>query len=157
MDFILTLSGEHASALKIFAENFKQACPHARGLVPIALMSAGLAVTTSDNYRLLDWENLIMLLEILPGSDDGEVLPDWLMGTRKWILAIGEKTDGHIGDLLTVFIEQMEGLVEQGTLKRDAIYERAMNFVEELWERREALGDLVVEIDGSIGLRRITQ
>jgi hypothetical protein len=159
LSFIDVLGNEHPPVLKVLVENFKEACPHARGLVPIALMSAGLTVTRSDRYRLVDLEDLVELLEILPGSDDGEVVPDWLLGTRDWFLGRGRRglSNEPIEDLLTTFVEQMEELAEQGTLKRDATYERAINFVEELRERREALGDLVVETDDSTSFRRITQ
>ncbi len=97
-------------------------------------MSTGLSLIRSPHYKNARDEGVARLLKILPGSDDGQVTPNWLLGTRKWDLI-----EEFRGDLLTVFIEQVEELAEQGALKRDATYERAISFVEELRERREAL------------------
>ena len=99
---------------------------------------------------LLDWSTPICglstrnpkepkLLKILPDSDKGHVIPEWLLGTRDWTLGGRKRHDQQIGDLFTVFVAQMEELVEQGHIERNATYERAIEFVQELRNRRDTL------------------
>ena len=86
---------------------------------------------TNSNY-----DNYAAILKILSNSDPSEVMQDWLVGTREWKeIDPGKPTK----DLLNVFMQQMKKLVKQGVLNRDAVYERAINFVEELRARREAI------------------
>jgi NACHT domain len=120
---------------------YKEACPHIRGLVPIALVCAGLSIIFAPKraYDQLNPEHVTAILEVLPGSDDNEVTPDWLLGTRDWALGLGRKYNDNIGDLLSAFIENIAKLSEQGLIERDATYERAVEFVESLKRRRETL------------------
>lgn len=116
---------------------YQEVCPQARGLVPMALMSVGLQLILRNYPRPSQstYESVYKLLKVLPDSDKGEVIPEWLLGTRDWILGRGER----IGDLLVVFVDQMEESVKQGHLKRNVTYEQAISFVRELRKRREAL------------------
>lgn len=117
---------------------YKEVCPHVRGLVPIALMSAGLLLISERFYhkkRQSNYSSFAKILKILPNSDDGEVIQEWLVGTCEWVGI----DDGTPEDLLTTFTEQVEELVKQGKLRQDEVYQRAINFVEELRERREAI------------------
>ena len=127
-------------------EAYKESCPHVRGLVPMVLMSVGLMLiwNTYHSQPLPPYEGIAKILKTLPHSDDGEVLHDWLLGTRRWLLAWGKEPKEDIGELLAVFAEDMERLVEGGELERDATYERAINFVRELRERRDARQDFRV-------------
>lgn len=125
--------------LEILVEAFKEVCPHARGLVPIALMSAGLDLEGGERHEPPDVEAIARLLGVLPSSDDGEIIPDWLSGTRAWTLGGYYHWDRDIGDLLAVFVAKMEELAQKGVLERDTTYERAMSFLEELRQRRQAL------------------
>lgn len=119
---------------------YKEARPHARGLVPMALLSVGLNMILEhkSNPHQLRPESMTAILKVLPDSDDGEVMPDWLAGTRDWFLG-SAIYDNDVGDLLSAFIEDITELSEQGLIERDATFERAIKFVENLRERREAL------------------
>jgi hypothetical protein len=122
-------------------ETYQEACPQARGLVPIALMSVGLQLVLREGPEPSQstYENVTKLLEVLPDSDKGDVIPEWLLGTRKWVLGRGRSFQEPIGDLLAVFVDQMEELVKQGHIERNVTYERAIQFVRELQNRRDAL------------------
>ena len=122
---------------------YQEACPQARGLVPMALMSVGLHLILPEDTFLpknlqtskSTHECINKLLEVLPDSDRGDMIPEWLLGTSNWILGWNILR----GDLFTIFIDKMEELVKQGHIKRNATYERAIKFVRELQNRREAL------------------
>lgn len=118
--------------LEAFIGAYKEACPHIRGLVPLALMSSALRSIEVESYEPSE---IRRILEVLLDSNDGEIQLRWLSGTRRWRLVGAEPM---VVDLLTAFVERMEFLAEQGTLKRDATYRRATSFVEELRERRDA-------------------
>jgi hypothetical protein len=117
---------------------YQEACPQARGLVPMALMSAGLVLVLREDPHTSQstYESVNKLLEILPDSDKGDVIPEWLLGTRDWVL--DERDESRV-DLFAVFVDQMEELVKQGHLERNVTYERAIQFVRELQNRRDAL------------------
>ncbi|MCL4297453.1 MAG: NACHT domain-containing protein [Anaerolineae bacterium] len=123
--------------VEIVLATYQETCPQARGLVPIALMSNGLHLILQENPQVdhLTYERVNKLLKVLPNSDKGKVIPEWLLGTRDWILSGGER----IQDLLAVFVEQMKMLVKQGHIERNETYESAIKFVRELHNRREAL------------------
>jgi hypothetical protein len=127
--------------IEIALATYQEACPQARGLVPIALMSVGLELVLREDPRPSQstYESVNKLLQVLPDSDKGDVIPEWLLGTRDWVLGRGREYKEHIGDLFAVFVDQMEELVKQGHLERNATYERAIEFVRELQNRREAL------------------
>ena len=139
--FIYLLTNETRPDIEGASKAYNEACPHMRGLTPIALMCAGLNMifTSYHNKTPLRVERLTRVLKSLPGSDDGEVAPEWLSGTRDWVLGVGRKTYDNLGDLLSVFVEEIEKLAEEGKLERNATYNRAIEFVNELRERREAL------------------
>jgi hypothetical protein len=124
--------------IEAIVEAYKDVCPHARGLLPIALISTVVRLGISRFYSRTNsnYDNYAAILKILSNSDPSEVMQDWLVGTREWNLLDHDK---HIKDLLTVFTQQIKKLVKQGALNRDAVYERAINFVEELPARREAI------------------
>ena len=119
---------------------YKEACPHVRGLVPIALISSAFDLILDTTFKP-SREEFAKILKILPDSDDGEVAPHWLSGTRKWKLRWpdGINRFAHAIDLLDAFLWQMKILAEEGTLERNVTYQRAISFVEELRGRREAL------------------
>ncbi len=127
--------------IEIVLATYQEACPQARGLAPMALMSVGLALLLSEDSQPSQstYESVNKLLEVLPDSDKGNVIPEWLLGTRDWIINRGREHDERMGDLFVVFVDQMEELVKQGHLERNETYERAINFVRELQNRREIL------------------
>lgn len=125
-------------------ETYQETCPQACGLIPIALMSVALRLEQSVAEKLtpqVQRASIIKLFEILPDSNRGEVIEEWLVGTREWILGWG-KVPNERGDLFLIFIKRMEELVKQGHLEQDTTYERAMRFVEDLRNRREAIEKL---------------
>ena len=107
----------------------------------MALMSVGLELVMPEDPQpsRAVYESVNKLLKILPDSDKGEVIPEWLLGSRDWKLGFRRRSDEHIRDLFAVFIDHMEELVRQGRLERNVTYKRAINFVQELEKRREAL------------------
>lgn len=132
--------------LEILVEAYRKACPSVRGLVPIALISSALSLIESGFCETHGYGAVVRLLEVMPSSDDGEVSEYWLEGTADWTLMLlgsGKDPEVNIGDLLTIFVERVEELVLQGTCKADAIVEHAIDFVEELQERRDALPELL--------------
>lgn len=120
---------------------YQNACPQVIGLVPIALMSIGLELILRKDLQLrLSFTKYITnILEILPGSDKGNIVVEWLSGTCDWVLGRGKEHDQYIGDLLAVFMEEMEKLVQEGHIGCNETYERAIQFVQELQRRRDAL------------------
>jgi hypothetical protein len=127
--------------IKIVLATYQEVCPQARGLVPMALMSVGLELVLGEDPQPSQstYESVNKLLEVLPDSDKGDVIPEWLLGTRDWLLGWGRRPHDKIGDLFAVFVDQMEELVKQGHLERNVTYERAIEFVRELQNRRDAL------------------
>jgi hypothetical protein len=127
--------------IEIVLASYQEVCPQAQGLVPIALMSVGLEIVLREDRQPSQspYESINKLLEVLPDSDKGDVIPELLLGTRDWILGWGTKPHEHIRDIFAVFVDQMEALVKQGHIERNVTYERAINFVRELQKRREAL------------------
>ncbi|MBE7550681.1 MAG: NACHT domain-containing protein [Anaerolineales bacterium] len=132
---------ENTIGIESVLATYQETCPQARGLIPIALMCVGLQLILREDSQpsKSTYESVNKLLEVLPDSDKGDVIPEWLLGTRDWILWRGRTYDEHIGDLLVVFMDQMEELVRQGHIERDVTYERAINFVRELQNRRKTL------------------
>lgn len=132
------LQRKNTPDIEAVVEAYKDTCPHARGLVPIALMSIVVRLSSDKFYsrQKSNYDNYPTILKILSNSDSSEVMQDWLVGTREWQ---GVFSDKPTEDLLTVFTQRMKRFVSQGALNRDAVYERAINFVEELQERREAI------------------
>ncbi|WP_235006745.1 NACHT domain-containing protein, partial [Calothrix rhizosoleniae] len=123
--------------LETLIQVYKDACPHICGLVPIVLMSITLKLINPifPTKQKLNYESLDKILKLLPNSNDGKILTEWLAGTREWVNpAIDNNTD-----LLNAFTEKMAELVQQSLIKQDAVYENAINFVEELRKQREAL------------------
>ena len=117
---------------------YKTACPHLRGLVPIALISIAFYLfenpfNTKNKQHINSFVNI---LRVLPNSGDSEIIQDLLLGTYKW-----QDVDSYDSakDLLIAFIELSEGLVEEGLLEQDSLYERAINFVKELQKYRDSL------------------
>lgn len=134
--FRRVVTTKNSPDIETVVEAYKDACPQARGLVPIALINT---LVDLSNYKLYSQQNstdnsCTKILKILSNSDSDEVLQDWLVGTRSW-----EILHKPTIDLLTAFTEKIEELVKQGAVKQDAVYDRAINFVEELRERREAI------------------
>ncbi len=132
------LQKNNIADLEAIVEAYEDTCPHARGLIPIALMSSVVRLTNIKHYswRNLNHDNYATIFKILSNSDSSEVMQEWLVGTSEWIdLYRGKKAI----DLLTVFTQRVKILVKQGAFKRDAFYEHAINFVEELRKRREAI------------------
>jgi hypothetical protein len=139
--FLNTARNTPSLALKDLIEAYKESCPRGCGLGPIALLSVGLRLRSDGSYgqQQSNDEGIAKILKNLPNSDDGAVISEWLLGTRKWTPAVPGPTLEEGGDLLVSFLEEVEKLVEQGTLERDTTYERAINCVKALQERREAL------------------
>ena len=133
------LGGGNDQYLESVLETYKEIYPHLRGLIPIALMCAGLSVIYESTKRMetpYKRKKILALLQYLPGSDDGEVMPEWLTGTHDWYLGwVGRS----VGDLLSTFLREIEKVAEQKIIERDAAYVQAVNFVKELQERRDAL------------------
>jgi hypothetical protein len=117
---------------------FRERRPEARGLVPIALMCAALSLARSPDFPPEAAGGITRLLELLPDSDGGQAASDWLPRTRDWVLGRGASYEESIGDLLSVFVQEMERLAEKGMLKRDPTFQRAMRYVEGMRQRREA-------------------
>jgi hypothetical protein len=139
--FISILRNNLALDVQDTLKTYKETCPHVKGFVPLLLMTIGIILVRRDfrDQNQLANESIYKLLEILPGSNESQVMPDWLLGTHEWVLGFGRSFNERIGDLLKVFIEEMERLVKEGMLKRDETYERAIGFVEKLREQRDAL------------------
>lgn len=139
--FYRVIAHEEAISIGDVLAAYQVACPQALGLVPLALMSVGLMIVLHEDpqSRQSPYESVNKLLEVLPDSDKGNVIPEWLLGTCDWTLDLWGRPDMHIGDLFAVFINQMEELIKLGHLERNATYERAINFVRELQNRRDAL------------------
>jgi hypothetical protein len=127
--------------IEIVLAAYQEAYPQALSLVPMALMSVGLELVLGEGRQPSQstYESVNKLLEVMPDSDKGDVVPEWLLGTRDWILGWGKAPVEHIGDLFAVFVDQMEELVKEGHIERNVTYERAISFVRELQNRREAL------------------
>ena len=148
------LLDKNLSELEKFVAAYKSACPKFHALVPIALMSVGISLDrdylvfkhdawTENQYK---YAGFAEILKILPDSDDGEIVADLLLSTCEWshypvvhYYPDDQDRSSSNSDLLTTFIEQAEKLVEKGVLEKDSIYERAISFVTELRERRDAL------------------
>jgi hypothetical protein len=124
---------------------YQEACPQACGLVPLVLPSVGLVIIRmlEGERQQIAHESLRRILKVLPDSDKREVIPDWLWGTREWVMEhwmMGQNQGrGFDGDLLASFIEEVKELAVRGVIEEDTPYEHAMNFVHRLRERREAL------------------
>jgi len=130
--------GDEAIDINVVIAAYQEICLEARGLVPIALMSVGCElIQPRIRQSHLPFEKLNRLLEVLPDSDKGDVIPEWLLGTRNWVFDNHRKVKGI--DLLAQFVDQMEKLVKQGDIERNATYERGIKFVRELQKRRDAL------------------
>jgi hypothetical protein len=126
--------------IKTALATYQGTCPQTRGLVPIALVSVGLGLLPEGRQPSQPiCASVNKLLEVLPDSDKGDVIPEWLLGTRDWVLSGWNISDIHIGDLFAVFVTKMEELAEQGHIERNVTYECAIKFVRELQNRREAL------------------
>ena len=130
---------ELAPDLEVVLETFRESCPEARGLVPIALICAALALSTEERDDLNAREGIARIVQLLPGSDEGEIQPDWLLGTRDWILGLGGRFREQVGDLFAVFLEGMDQWATEGLLERGEAYERAKEYVKGLQELRENL------------------
>ncbi len=132
---------QEAIGIGITLATYQEACPQVWGVVPIVLMCVGLRLLLYEDLPMdqSTYKNVNKLLEILPDSNKGHVIPEWLVGTRDWILGWGRTHDDHIGDLFAVFVDQMEELAKQGHIERNVAYECAIDFVRELQKRREAL------------------
>ena len=115
------------------------------GLTPIALMSAYCTAVGYEGY-VHAHGRLNHMLRVLPGSDDGQVVRDWLLGTRSWTntdpesVAVPERWKPLPVDLLVEFVMLVNELADQGDIERDGVFASAMTYVEELQERRDALG-----------------
>ncbi|MCT7953484.1 NACHT domain-containing protein, partial [Ancylothrix sp. C2] len=138
--FTTVVTEKDSPQLELVVEAYKEACPSAGGLVPIVLMSIAVRLYSSNSYSqcIPNSNEYATILQILSNNDSSEVLQDWLVGTREWVL-LHSGSNKPVIDLLTTFTEQMEKLVKEGALNRDEVYEGAMNFVEELRKRREAI------------------
>jgi hypothetical protein len=129
--------------LKTLIEAYHSACPQAQGLMPLALMSVALRhlessrTNTRKIVKLSNSEAIGLVLQMLPYSS-GKVVPEWLAWTHEWVLADFGRNRKTI-DLLQSFVTEMKKLVEQGHLSKDATLDRAIEFVQELQKRREAL------------------
>jgi len=130
---------QETTGIDIVLAAYQETCPQTRGLAPIALMSVALLVLEDPQSSQSTYQSVNKLLEVLPDSDKGGVIPEWLLGTRDWTLAWRRKSDEQIGDLFAVFVDQIEELVKQGHIERNATYERAIEFVRELQNRRANL------------------
>ncbi|MBD2458267.1 NACHT domain-containing protein [Nostoc sp. FACHB-87] len=131
--FYKTLINKDLPELRLVIKTYNDACPYARGLVPIALISAGLSIilniSRNKNYN---YEILEKILNILPNSNNGEIIQDWLDGTSTWeIFSRDEPTD-----LLKTFTIKVKELVNKGVLKEDTVYENAIEFIEKLKQSR---------------------
>ena len=135
----LAAGAELAPDLEVVLETFRESCPEGRGLVPIALICAALALSTEERDELNASEAIARIVQLLPGSDEAEIQPDWLLGTRDWILGLGGRFREQVGDLLAVFLEDMDQWATEGLLERGEAYERAKEYVKGLQELRENL------------------
>lgn len=138
-----------AKALILDAEEFRSlvlACREAssyfRGNVPLALLCVALALPLENKAGSALERKFTKLFEVLPDSlEQGFPTPEFLEGTEGWIhSSLGPMEE--VIDLLSEFIKQMEALITQGVIKRDDVYEKAINFVRELRERRERISAL---------------
>ena len=118
---------------------FKANFPHASGLIPIILISVISEMFNFDKRRINHFHHkhttFVEVLKILSNSNDDETIEELLLDTREW--ANIRNKEGQ--DLLINFIKEAENLVEIGILKKDIIYERAINYVSDLQQRRDAL------------------
>ncbi|HEY9694413.1 MAG TPA: NACHT domain-containing protein [Oculatellaceae cyanobacterium] len=126
------------ASLESFITAYKTACPDFCGLVPIALISVGRylheAEFNAENQQERD--SFSNLLKVLPNSGDGEIDQELLLGTCEWenfpSFDSGE-------DLLIAFTERAQELVKNGLLEKNSIYERAINFINELQKYRDSI------------------
>ncbi len=124
--------------------SFQGACPHALGVLPLALVSVGLEQVQIwegvEDHSMR--EKLTFLLKILPGSNRDQIISNWLVASQEWIIFhrmnVGDETM-RIGDVLKVFVEKMSLLVEDGVVERNEIYDQAIYFVEELRNQRTTI------------------
>jgi hypothetical protein len=128
-------------APNVLLATFQRIAPDACGLIPIALASDGLLVLKQGQYGdyLTRINAFKKILELLPNSDKGEVFAEWLADTLKWNLGPWSKSNYYIGDLITTFIGRAEELVDKKYLERNATYENAIRFLQELRLRRDSL------------------
>jgi NACHT domain-containing protein len=117
---------------------FTESCPSLKGLLPFALMSVslGILLEQGEERKSDPRESIGRVLRILPMCDDGEIVPEFLLGTRDWVLGSGRKIGDEIGDLFPFFEQAVTRAVHQGTIDRDDSYKRAISFVRDLRAKR---------------------
>ncbi len=126
--------------IEVVLARFQDIVPHARGLIPVSLMSIALVNTmrTSDKTNPEAIEMLDKIIEILPDCDRGEVLPSWLVKTQDWVL-VWDENKKHSCDLLLEFQEKIIELSDLGYIKQKGMFESTMDYVEELLRNRNSI------------------
>ncbi len=121
---------------------YQMACPQALGLIPIALMSVMLRIYGRRKYKPAHTPDreLTAYVQVLSNSNGGKILPEWLAGTDNWDHNFFKAENYRFtSDLLADYMSNMKKWVEAGYIEKNADYERAVEFVRELKERREAI------------------
>jgi len=131
-----------APDIALLVDTLSEVWPQATALLPLALMSAVRSIIRNDTQaESRSVQQISSLLTALPGSDKGQVIPIWLAGTQEWASTRSEKQEKI--DLLANFIATIDELAEQGILERNETYRRAIEFVEQLRQKREPLDPAV--------------
>ncbi len=126
--------------IKSIISAYQESCPKTQSLMPIALISNGLKLLLNEilEKKPIPYEHITKILSVLPESNNGEILLDWFLGTKKWMLTIGwEHKD--IGYFFSIFIDKIELAISENHLERNAITENALLFVNDLKNKRDSI------------------
>ena len=130
--------------IKLVVLAYQEVFPQARSLLPFTLMSSFITYISInlDNLEQTKshsrYKNLDRILDVFSyiDIDEDDDISEWLLRSR-WSLIMNQEI-GY-SDLLVVFTEKMEELVNKGYIKPNETYKCAIEFVKDLQKQRETL------------------